>query len=405
MGRRPPLGLRRWLAIGLTAFVGLVVLGAFVWRDDILQAGLDPKTPFQTYDPPFAPDYAGPAAWAMAPKGPPQPGDPPTDVFFVMPTTFEGGAEWNAPIGDLASDQFFRRVVAPNYAGPFYRVGRIFAPRYRQASLYTLMTLREDARDARRFAYGDVLAAFRVFRERRNDGRPFILVGVEQGGTLAARLLAEEIAPDPDLRRRLVAAYLISTVVPAQGAPIPPCRTRLQAGCLAAWTSVLEGDLQRAQAIRDRSLIWGSDGQLTNLNGQAPLCFNPILGAQTDAPAPARLHLGAANATGLEWGVRPAFLARKIRAHCEHGILRISRPKSPSLRLSGDWADRRKVANFNLFYADIEADVRSRLNAWRARPPAPAQPGERPPGDAGGRRGPISPQPASLPPGRQSNSS
>ena len=387
MSRRLPLGLRRWLAIGLTAFVALVVLGAFIWRDDILQARLDPKTPFQTYDPPRPPDYARPAAWAMAPMGPPQPGDPPADVFFVMPTAFEGGAEWNAPIGDLASDQFFRRVVAPNYAGPFYRVGRIFAPRYRQASLYTLMTLREDAREARRFAYGDVLAAFRNFRDQRNGGRPFVLVGVEQGGTLAARLLAEEIAPNPEVRSRLVAAYLISTAVPARGAPIPPCQGRQQAGCLAAWVSAGEGDLQRAQALKERSLVWGSDGQLINLNGQVPLCFNPILGAATDAPAPARLHLGAANATGLEWGVRPAFLARKIRARCEHGILRISRPKSQSLRLSGDWADRHKVDNFNLFYADLEADVRARLAAWRALPPSPAV------------------QPASLPPGRQSNSS
>lgn len=386
MGRHRPLGLRRWLAIGLTAFVGLVVLGAFIWRDDILQAGLDPKTPFQTYDPPPAPDYARPAAWAMAPKVPPQPGDPPTDVFFIMPTAFEGGAEWNAPIGDPASDHFFKRVIAPNYAGPFYRIGRVFAPRYRQASLYTLMTLREDAREARRFAYGDVLAAFRIFRDQRSGGRPFILVGVEQGGTLAARLLTEEIAPDPALRGRLVAAYLISTVVPAQGAPIPPCRSRQQSGCLAAWASVREGDLQRAQALKERSLVWGRDGQLTNLNGQTPLCFNPILGAETDALAPARLHLGAANATGLEWGVRPAFLARKIRARCEHGLLRISRPKSQSLLPSGDWADRHKVPNFNLFYADLEADAQARFSAWRASPPPAVQP-------------------ASLPPGRQSNSS
>ena len=39
--------------------------------------------------------------------------------------------------------------MLPNYAGPFARLGRIFAPRYRQASLYTLMTLRDDAREAR----------------------------------------------------------------------------------------------------------------------------------------------------------------------------------------------------------------------------------------------------------------
>ena len=71
--------------------------------------------------------------------------------------------------------------MAPNYAGPFARVGRIFAPRYRQAGLYSLMTLREDAREARRFAYGDVARAFRTYLARDNGGRPFVLVGVRSG--------------------------------------------------------------------------------------------------------------------------------------------------------------------------------------------------------------------------------
>jgi hypothetical protein len=288
-----------------------------------------------------------------------------------MPTTFDGGKEWNAPIGDAEAERYFQRAIAPNYAGPFYRIGRIFAPRYRQASVYTLMTLREDAREARGFAYQDVAAAFRFYRDHMSGGRPFLVVGVEQGGTLAERLLAEEIAPDLAVRSRLVAAYLIATVVPADAPPIPPCRRREQAGCLAAWVSAVDGDLQRAQALKDRSLIWSPDGRLVNLEGRTPLCFNPIWGAVTEKPAPARLHLGAANATGLEWGARPAFLARKIRARCERGILRISRPKSSSLRPSGSWADRQKVPGYNLFYADLEADARTRLVAWRAPLPAP----------------------------------
>lgn len=81
------------------------------------------------------------------------------------------------------------------------------APRYRQASLYTLLTLREDARDARRFAYADVAAAFRQYMAADNKGRPFIIVGVEQGGTLASRLIADQIARDPAIRARLAVAY------------------------------------------------------------------------------------------------------------------------------------------------------------------------------------------------------
>ena len=360
-----PKGFKRLVTAGVILALLLVAGAAFVWRDDILRTRLDPKEPFQTYDPPPAPDYATKPAWALLPADPgaPSPTDPVADVFFVGPTTFDGGRHWNAPIDDAKADRLFRQVMAPNYAGPFVRVGRIFAPRYRQASLYTFMTLREDAKEARRFAYSDVAAAFRHYVANYNQDRPFVVVGVEQGGSLAARLLAEEVAPNPKLKARIAAAYLIQTVTPANSPPIPACIARDQPGCLAAWVSVFEGEPERAQAILDRSLVWDREGQLVNLQGRVPLCFNPLLGAASNAPAPARLSLGAANATGLEWGARPAFLTRQVAARCEKGVLRVSRPKSSSLRPSGSWTDQRKAAAYNLFYADIEADAKARVGA------------------------------------------
>ena len=97
------------------------------------------------------------------------------------------------------------------------------------------------------------------------------------------------------------------------------------------------------------------------------MCFNPILGATVDEPAPARMHLGGANATGLEWGARPAFLTRQVSARCEGGVLRISEPKSGSLRPSGSWTEQRMTPGFNLFYADLEADARARVAALTKR--------------------------------------
>ena len=74
------------------------------------------------------------------------------------------------------------------------------------------------------------------------------------------------------------------------------------------------------------------DDQLENFNGRKLLCVNPLLGAQTQERAPARLNLGSVNATGLEWGARPAFLKRQVWAQCENGLLHTGRPKSASLR-------------------------------------------------------------------------
>jgi hypothetical protein len=352
----------RWLAGSLLGIVVFLALAFVVFQGDLIRYSLDPRTPFQTYRPPPAPDYADRKAWFLLPPHPEAPvaGDPAADVFFVAPTTFKGGKQWNDPIDDPRAERLFRRVMAPNYAGPFYRVGRIFAPRYRQAGLYSLLTLRDDAKDARRFAYGDVAAAFRYWRDNDGGNRPFVVVGVEQGGTLAARLVAEEIAPDPRLRARLAGAYLIETVVPATHPALPPCVQRDQAGCLAAWASVPASEIDRGRILLARALVWGPTDELQNLDGPA-LCFNPILGATTDELAPARMHLGAANATGLEWGARPAFLARQVSAQCEGGVLRVSSPRSASLKPSGSWTEQRMAPDFNLFYADLEADARARV--------------------------------------------
>jgi len=365
-GRRRPI---RWFALLLLSVILLLGVATGVFWDDLMKTSLDPKIPFQTYKPPPAPDYTQASAWALLPDNPERPGadGPVADVFFIAPTTFDGGRHWNAPIGDPKADRIFRRVMAPNYAGPFQQVGRLFSPRYREASLYSQLTLNEDSRAARVFAYGDVEHAFRVYLERFNHGRPIVLVGVEQGGVLAERLLAEVVAPDPALRGRLAVAYLMETAMPADAAPVPPCMARGEPGCVASWISVSEGQFQRARILLDRALTWGPGGELVNLDDRPVLCFNPILGRVTDEAAPARLNLGAANATGLEWDARPGFLARQVAAQCQDGVLFVSRPKAKSLERQGDWADRRRVPGFNLFYADLESDAQARVAALVTR--------------------------------------
>ena len=364
--RRPP---RLWLWLGLI-LLGLLAVFAFVRRDDIRLAAMDPGKPFQIYTPPPAPDYDRPEAWHLLPEGPGQAGG--ADVFFLGPTIYAGADHWNSPVDDPGSADVFRRVMAPNFVGPFAGVGRVYAPRYRQAGLYSFTTLREDAREARRFAYGDAEAAFLNFLARSGPDRPVLIVGVDQGGGLAARLLAE-VGAAPAVRNRLVGAWLIDTVVPADAPPLPACARPEDTGCLAAWAWAYEDDARRARDLQDRSLVW-SGADLVNLGGRRPLCYNPLLQATTDDTAPARLARGATNATGLEWGARPPFVPRQVSARCAGGILRVSRPEARMLRPFGSWEDRLRTPGFNLFYADLEADARRRLAAFNTlrRPSSPS---------------------------------
>jgi len=93
-----------------------------VFRVDILRTSLDPRIPFQAYTPPKAPNYGEARAWALPIDATPTRALP-ADVFFIHPTTFNGGKHWNAPFRDQEAARLLDRVMLPNYAGPFARVG------------------------------------------------------------------------------------------------------------------------------------------------------------------------------------------------------------------------------------------------------------------------------------------
>lgn len=355
--------------IGLGLGVLLVFCAAlYVWWGSIQEALHDPGIPYQTYTPPPAPDYAKAESWALIPANPTTwtSKDPPADVFFIHPTTYERRAHWNGPIDDRRAKRLLDEVMIPNYAGPFAKSGRVFAPRYRQASLYTQMTLREDARDARAFAYRDVKWAFDQYLSNYNKGRPIIIAGVEQGGFLASRL-AREAALDPAVAARIAAVYLIDTPITAEALPLPLCTTKGQARCTVAWFSEGFREEERAADRLKHAAVW--NGDTVEPLGERPLvCVNPLLGVPGAEAAPARLNQGAVNAAGLEWGVRPGFQNSQVGAQCVNGILKITRPKSPALRERGGWMEQQRVRSANLFYGDIEADAQARLGTLLGTP-------------------------------------
>jgi len=360
----PRLTLRQtigWVGIG---FILLIAAAVAIWQGDILEASLDPKVPFQTYTPPSDPDYGSADAWAMRDVRVAGAGS--AAVFFVHSTTFNGGRDWNSPIGDRDADTYLERVVIPNYAGPFARAGSISVPRYRQASLYTRLTLRDDARDARAFAFRDVSAAFDAWLVAHPD-EPIVLVGVEQGADLAERLLHDRFGDDPTLKRRLVAAYLVEGLVPvSRFTGIPLCRSREQVGCALAWRGVRSDDAGAGPRLVRRALTWDRFGALVSTEDAPLACVNPITGSVDEPSATMRQSRGATNATNLEWGARPAFQSRIVSAECRDGVLRHSQPQAESFRDRGSWADLRKIDAYNLFYADIEFDVAERLAHWPA---------------------------------------
>lgn len=362
-----------WIRAGIWsggAFLVLLAAAAIGFQDNLFRHAMDPRAPFQTLPQPALPDYASPEAWAARPEAPRE-GVP--AIFFVHPTTYWGGDAWNAGPEHLAAERRLEESALPTYAGAFKPLGDLWAPRYRQASLYASLTHRLDARLARQLAYGDVKRAFDRFLAEAPPEAPIIMVGVEQGGLHVLGLLQDALLFSEPLRARLVAAYVIDQATPLDLfdgglAHIEPCRTPRQTGCVASWGAVEEDDVEQINDFRSRSMVWMGDGRLEPTEGRALLCVNPLTGATAEDYIPARNNHGAVDATGLALGIEPAPLPNQTSAQCSDGVLLVDRPQSSVLRQHWRWGGRFMPAQAFLFYADVRRDAERRLDALAAGP-------------------------------------
>jgi hypothetical protein len=364
---------RRWLLIGGGALL-VVILGlALVYlQNDIHRNYLDPKMPFQIYRPPPAPDYRTEAGWYLNPALTHYMADPrKVDVFFVHGTTFNGHSGWLGDPRSNAIKEEVQRVQLPNYAGPFAIMGNIYAPRYRQASLFTQLTLKQDASEARQFAYNDVAAAFERFLKTRRGGKGFVIVGLEQGGLLAERVVRDLVMPDEALRQQLVAAYFLDTPAPLgqfgiDGDVMHACISRQETGCDVSYMTVDANRPDLALQMNQKAVKWQGD-VLVAMGSEKSVCVNPLTGEETSDAVDAKQAQGATNATGLEWGAEPALFAHKVAAHCVAGLLFVDKPSSPAFKAADSWEGRRKPRPYNLFYGDLQADIEARWQLYQAR--------------------------------------
>ncbi len=201
-------------------------------------------------------------------------------TFFIHPTSFFGGDNWNADIEDFRSRQLLEELVIPGQAAVFNHLGDVYMPIYRQATFYAFLSGAPDAHAALDLAYSDILRAFEQFLFEIGD-TPFFIAAHSQGSLLGIRLLAERVEIDQVVRKRLVAAYL-------PGYKIPQVKFEkefdfIQAGtkpdqvhCVLAWDTFLTG-FNPLHHI-DNASIWmktKEGGTYKKRMTFLPFCINP----------------------------------------------------------------------------------------------------------------------------------
>ena len=361
-----------WVVAGL---VVLVLIGriAYTFYDvELMRMAMVPRASFQSGPPPAVKAYERPEMWIARPdiRNNPAAWTPTgvkpgiggqASVFFIHPTSYLETSAWNAPL-DHEESQWRARLFVRSQASAFNDVGRIWAPKYRQATFGAFLTTEADAQKALDFAYRDVLAAFDVFLAQAPGDGPIILAGHSQGSLHLTRLLRDRVAGKP-LARRIVAAYAVGWPVsrtadlPALG--LPACETRDQARCILGWQSFSEpADPKMVTDVYDASA--GPTG--LPRAGSPMLCVNPLTGiGGGEAPATANTGMLVPNKELTEGNlVTPAVAAR-----CDvRGFLLIGE-NGPDLGPYNLPGNNYHVYDYALFWGAIRNDAVRRLAAWR----------------------------------------
>jgi len=372
----------RFLLI-IAILVGLfivVAIGFGIWAYSnptrMLQIAFTPDHPFETKT--YKPlDYSNNDNWAALPTKASHASAKPegivdiaiipeADVFFVHPTTLLDKKQWNDLKLDnpKAKDRVANRVLKIQ-ASAFNTAGRIFAPRYRQATFGAFLDQEGNGLKAIGLAYGDIVAAFDNFIAERSDGRPFILAGHSQGSLHLLYLLQHRINGTA-LADRMVAAYIVGWPVSIEAdlgalADIKACERETETGCVVSFqTFGLDGD--PSSILSYMNTTPGLSG--TPRKGTQMLCTNPqdwLIGSNK----PRSAHLGAVM---LPAG-NDAPLGKPIKnftgTQCgTDGILYITDLPGDAWQALKMHGENYHVYDYHMFYMNIRENAAMRAQAW-----------------------------------------
>ena len=346
-----------------------------VWDFNFAQ----PDQPFDPADAVAAPDYTDEANWAaladrddladMIPEGvvrEVEQGDAPVDVFFIHPTGFLKGSSWTFSMdADTSTEENTKWMIA-NQASPYNGCCNVYAPRYRQASIFTYFTQDEAGRDEiLDFAYTDVERAFNHFLEHYNEGRPFIIASHSQGTHHGIRLLQRRI-DGTELADRVIAAYLIGGGLEREEfdglQDMALCDSPDQLHCAVHWDTysvATMAEQEDSDIVCTNPLTWQLDGGLAGKESHVG-----ALGASGE------YHLelsGDDAARGVEFKPLGAPIPNYVEAQCDGGRLFITDQDDTPFGERGSFGGTYHGLDYPIFYMDIRDNVKLRVATFLAQ--------------------------------------
>lgn len=267
------------------------------------------------------------------------------DVFFVHPTSYLaecGNDRWNADILNHKINELTDASAIVYQASLFNGVGKIYAPRYRQAHYKSFFSKdTASARKALQLAYTDVRDAFTYYMQHYNNGRPIILAGHSQGAAHLIRLM-KEFFDNEKMKKRLVVAYAVGFAIPLDAFQLlKPCASKFETECICSW----------------RSFKTGYEGKYVN-SDKPVIVTNPLnWSIHPDVYIDKSMNLGSV-LDDISVAPSPGLCGAQIHK----SILWVDKPKFKGSFLY--WASSFHRGDFNLFYMNVRENAINRLGAY-----------------------------------------
>jgi len=205
------------------------------------------------------------------------------DVFYLSDTTYQK-ADASAPnIGPIDDPKMKAgaKEAFSKTATTFETAADIYAPYNRQidAQYKSTLPIPQQLQLEAGIPTSDAVSAFDYYIKNLNKGRPFILAGHSQGSNLLANILSGYMKKNPDLYKRMVAAYVIGFSITSEYLARNP-------------------QLKFAEGPDDTGVIISYNTEAPVMHGTNPvtmpggIAINPITWSRSEELAPAARNLG-----------------------------------------------------------------------------------------------------------------
>ncbi len=376
----------KWTLIVVVVIVAVGVAGVYATGNALMLRMLvaytlgQPAQPFDPRSAVAAPDYSESANWAALPgtddladmipasiSDKDIQGKAPVDVFFIHPTGFLKGSSWTFSMDPATSTEENTKWMMANQASAYNGCCNVYAPRYRQATIFSYLSEDEIRDELLAFAYQDVERAFQYFLDNYSEGRPFLIASHSQGTHHGARLIKDVVDGTP-LAQRMVAAYLIGGGIKTQHfddmKDVGICKDATDIHCAIHWDTYSEAAIDEPNAEAAGNLCvnplnWKPDGGLVGNEHH-----------KGGVPTSGEYHLallGSDAARGVEFAPLGEPLRSLVRAQCANGILYISDQSDSPFGANNPTGANYHGLDYPVFHMDIRDNAKLRVATFLAR--------------------------------------